>query len=176
MLWFDTSKKTAATPITRATAYMCQMLRTPSSASTGSAARASARTASATIMTCRLRMRSIQAPAGSPTTRNAATVAALRTPTSHSVACRMSTASTGMASSVICAPNWLSACPPHRVRKLRSRHSEPLDAGDAAVGAASASMASSAPARDVSVDDSARASARIAASSAPSGGAGSPTD
>ena len=65
------------------------------------------------IMTWRLRMRSIQAPAGSPTRRKAATLAALSTPTSNSLASSSSTASTGMASSVICAPNWLSACPLH---------------------------------------------------------------
>ncbi len=42
----------------------------------------------------------------------------------------------GIASSVICAPNWLKACPLQSVRKLRSRQREPFAAGSAgAVGA-----------------------------------------
>ena len=125
-LWFETSKNTVAMPMTSATTYRCQICRTPNIARTGSAPSATARTASAQIMTWRLRMRSIHAPAGSPTTRNAANCAAPSTPTSHSLALRISTASTGSASSVICPPNWLSAWPLHRVRKLRSRQSDPV--------------------------------------------------
>ena len=152
MLWYDTSKKTVATPITSATATRCQISSTPASASSGTVASAAARTASAQIMTWRLRMRSIQAPAGRPTSRNAATWAAFSTPTSHSEAPSSSTASTGIASSVICAPNWLSAWPLHIVRKLRSRHSEPFGAAaSCATGVDAASWsawtASSTPSR-----------------------------
>ena len=124
MLWYDTSKKTVAMPTTRATAYTCHICSAPSHHRSGRAPSATARTASAQIITCRLRIRSIQAPAGSPTTRNAATPAALSTPTCSSLASSSRTASTGIASSWIWDPNWLKAWPLQIVRKLRSRHSD----------------------------------------------------
>ncbi len=51
MLWYDTSKNTVATPITSATTTMCQISSAPAHHSSGRAARATARTRSAQIMT-----------------------------------------------------------------------------------------------------------------------------
>ena len=87
-------------------------------------ASASARTTSAVIITRRLRIRSTQAPTGSPITRNASVSAALSRPTSCAVASRTSTASTGMANVPTCSPAWLSVSPNQSRTNDGLRHTE----------------------------------------------------
>ena len=67
------------------------------------------------MSTRRLRIRSTQAPAGRPMTRNAAYSAAVSTPISHSVAASCWTAKIGSASTV----SWAPSCP--RASPVQSR-------------------------------------------------------
>ena len=69
------------------------------------------------MSTRRLRIRSTQAPAGRPITRNAAYSAAVSTPISHSVAASCWTAKIGSARAVSCAPSWPRASPVQSRRK-----------------------------------------------------------
>ena len=69
------------------------------------------------MSTRRLRIRSTQAPAGRPMTRNAAYSAAVSTPMSHSVAASCWTARMGSASAVSWAPSWPNASPVQSRRK-----------------------------------------------------------
>ncbi len=103
---------------------------------------AAIRTRSAAIMVRRFSQRSTQAPAGSPTTRKAASPAALRMPTSNSVAPNSVTASTGKASWPSWAPSWLRACAVQKPAKFRSRHSDAGGALPAEVPAAGSPVCS----------------------------------
>jgi hypothetical protein len=69
------------------------------------------------IITLRRRIRSTQAPAGRPMTRNARNSNVVSSPTWNGVACRTFTASSGMASIVTMVPTWLIASPIHSRRK-----------------------------------------------------------
>src|SRR5262249_11653855 len=67
-----------------------------------------ARPRSPVISTLRRRIRSTQAPAGSPTSRNAAVSQAASAPTSNGVARSASTATSGSASRLTWVPSWLT--------------------------------------------------------------------
>jgi hypothetical protein len=107
------------TPVTSATAYSCPMVRMPVSCASGIDASTAARIRSFTMSTERNRMRSTHAPAGSPTTRNAAVWTATSAPTSNVDACSTKIATSGSARSLIIVPNWLIVSPIHSRRKAR---------------------------------------------------------
>jgi hypothetical protein len=77
------------------------------------------------MSTGRLRIRSHQAPAGRPITRNAAVCSATSTPTWNVVAESAVIATSGTASTPICEPSWLSESPIHSRRKSRWCHNPP---------------------------------------------------
>ena len=137
MLWYETSKKTVAMPTTRATAYRCHICRAPSHHSSGSSAQRDGSHCVRPDHDVALAHPVDPRAGGQPDDEERGDAGGVSTPTSNSVALRISTASTGIASSWICDPNWLNAWPLHIVRKLRSCQSEPrpgwsLGAPDAA--------------------------------------------
>jgi hypothetical protein len=93
-----------AVPVAAATRNNWGSVRTSSSQAAGSEVSATARTTSLTTSTHLRRHLSTQAPAGRPMTRKAAVSRAVRTPISSGVACRIVTARTGSASTVIWVP------------------------------------------------------------------------
>ena len=78
---------------------------------------AMARARSLNTSTQRKRIRSTQAPAGSPTSRKASVSKLASRPTSNVEACTTRIATRGSAMVLIIVPNWLTVSPIHNRRK-----------------------------------------------------------
>jgi hypothetical protein len=80
-------------------------------------ARSKHRIRSEATSTGRRRQRSTQAPAGRPISAKARVLDALSRPSSKGEASRVRTASSGIATPLTWAPNWLVVCPASSSRK-----------------------------------------------------------
>lgn len=98
-------------PTTNAASHRCVKVRLPYEAASGMDPMASAQSRLVTIIRGRLRTRSHQAPAGSENSSGGVLCTAARTAASHVVACRLTTATRGMATELREEPRTSLACP-----------------------------------------------------------------
>ena len=118
-----TWKKTSQQPATTAMAHSRGSVSMCVQARTGTSPSRTVRSALALTRISRLRCRSAYTPASSGRPRNGSHTEPSSTPRPSGVACRVSTASSGVATRVTDEPVSDTACPPQKRQKSRSRHS-----------------------------------------------------
>ncbi len=155
--------------MTAATTSSCANTSACAAAASGIDASATARTASATIIMRRLRIRSARTPTASPKSGNGRNSTAPRMPICSGVACSVRMATLGSASALIAVPNTLHVWPPHSKRK--SRPSTPATASSiiaaASARARSVRLAAVAPARGEGLTSHGRRPRRASAARRP---------
>ena len=102
------------------------IVSTPSQAATGRLPYSMAATRSQAIISGRQRSRSTQAPTGRPISSQGRYAVAVSRVTTNVLACRTSTASSGIATLAMVSPSWLMVSPVQNSRKSCCRSSPPI--------------------------------------------------